>query len=127
MRSPDPPHGAESDRTHDLHAGSIYVDFPAICNHFGWAKGQYCGPVVTATCPNPEENCIWGHAKGCAMHQPMLNGKPFKFLEHKDELTRLGLTSVKAELKADAAANRKPPGKPKNVNGVLVYPKRHFA
>ena len=75
-----------------------------------------------------EGNCIFGHPKGCKAHTPdLVKGKPFKAIEHKEELVDLGLTVRRPELAADAKTGKKPPGQPKKVGSVLVYPARHFA
>ena len=75
-----------------------------------------------------EANCCFGHTAGCAAHKQLLaDGKPFVLQDHKEELNKAGLTSVKDELKADAKAKKKPPGKPTLKNGVPIYPVRRFA
>lgn len=81
-----------------------------------------------AFCKNAEDNCCFGHAHGSTVHsKPQYKGKPFEAQEHREELERLGFTSVRDELKAEAKANKKPPGQPKKVGVALVYPARHFA
>ena len=74
--------------------------------------------------PNAREgNCCYGHKSGCAAHKlPLVDGKPFRFLEHRPMLLQAGLTTKHPEL-----TEGKPKGAPKKVNGVLVYPPPHFA
>ena len=74
----------------------------------------------------PEGNCCYGHPAGSALHTPpKVNGKPFRAAEYRTALESAGLSVFKQEL-ADEAG-KKPPGSPKKINGVLVYPARHFA
>ena len=81
-----------------------------------------------AFCKDAESNCCFGHASGSAMHtKPQYKGKAFEAQEHREELEQMGLTSVQEALKAEAKANKKPPGQPKKVGVALVYPARHFA
>ena len=75
-----------------------------------------------------EANCCFNHAAGAHVHRtPKVKGKPFVLDDHREELNKLGLTRAHAELRADAKANKKPPGTPKTVNGAPIYPARHFA
>ena len=75
-----------------------------------------------------ECNCPWSHAAGCAKHKQPVDKKgiPFQIQDHQEELTKAGLTTVQAELKAEREADRKPPGNPTKVGSALVYPARHF-
>ena len=108
-------------------AGPYLVDFPAICKHLNWDKSKLCGPVVCSLSTPAEKDCPYGHEKGCAAHKPMLNGKPFKMQEHLAKFTELGFSKKHNALAKEKAENRKPPGQAKKVNGVLVWPARHFA
>ena len=79
---------------------------------------------------DPEENCPeeWNHARGCAEHKPPLaDGKPFKFADHLKELTKDGLTGRGEGLVKMIKERKKPPGTPKDVRGLKVYPAWHFA
>lgn len=111
-------------------AGNVYVDWIGICTHFGWNPKELCGPVIVAyDAATAESHCPGGHASGSkAFQRPMVKGKPFNIANHKDELQKLGLCGFQAELKAEREAGKPPPGNPKKVNGVNVYPaRRHFA
>ena len=105
--------------------GTVHINWPGICDKFGWDKTKYCGPKTMAMGSDPDRYCCYG----CPKHapQPMLNGKPFDAAEHRDELNALGLTGVKKELQEERKAKSKPPGVPKKVGAALVYPARHFA
>jgi hypothetical protein len=48
-------------------------------------------------------------------------------MDHTEELKSLGLTKRVDELAADAKAGKKPPGTPKQMGKLTVYPPRHFA
>jgi hypothetical protein len=107
-------------------AGSIWVDWPGVCKHLGMDP-ELSGPVIMGVGQNPEGNCPWGHPKGSPKHKrPMVKGKPFDLKDYKEELTKLGLTTFRPELKAEAEAGKNPPGTPKKVGSTLVYPARHF-
>ena len=72
--------------------------------------------------------CPFNHKPGSPQHREVTyKGKPFVATDHRAELTSLGLMVQKDELKADKAANRRPPGNPKPMGGGMVYPARHFA
>ena len=74
-----------------------------------------------------EVNCPGKHKKGCDCHLPqMVNGKPWRLADHKDELTAEGLTSKPPLLVKLTGAKKPPPGKPKMVGSTLVYPKPNF-
>ena len=45
----------------------------------------------------------------------------------QDELRQAGISSRPKELKEEFKAGKPPPGAPKTINGVKVYPARHFA
>ena len=109
-------------------ADKYMVDWPGICKHFGWRDHKaLCGPTIMSMSPNPENSCIWGHAKGCAAHQkPKVDGKPFRLQDHRQQLAQLGLTKVCVELQSQAQAGKKPSGNPKMVGSTPVYPTPHF-
>ena len=116
-------------RTRVLAAGAFGVDFPGICKKYGWDAKKLCGPCVCAMGNDPEAYCPeeWNHARGCAAHKPpAVNGKPFKFYDHLDELTKEGLTSRGEGLVKMRKEHKKPPGTPKDVRGLKVYPAWHF-
>ena len=101
-----------------------------MCKHYGWDAKKLCGPVVMAyDLGGKEGNCNnEKHSLGCAHHlQPFVGGKPFASIDHRDELAKLKLCWEPPELARDHKANKKPPGSAKLVDGVLVYPARHFA
>ena len=107
--------------------GTVYVDFPAVCKHFGWDPTKVCGPVVMSAGDNPEGNCPYDHPAGCALHHmPKVKGKPFKLADYKAKLQELGLTVVKPELQAMRKAGKKPSGSPRKVGNALIYPTPHF-
>ena len=119
-------------------AGNHFVDFPGVCKYFathggkGWDEKRLCGPKVMGASPDPQKNelnCCYNHPPGCERHRnhPTVNGKPFKLEEHKDALTKAGLAGFRQELQDDGAAGRPPPGVPKEINNVKIYPARHFA
>ena len=103
------------------------VDWPAICRKYGWNPKALCGPVIMATnSDKAEEYCVSGHSKGCQAHKaPMVNGKPFRLADHRDELLREKLTVAHPQLAEERG--KKPPGTPKKVGSMTVYPARHFA
>ena len=102
------------------------VDWPGICKLLGMDP-ELSGPVICGVGKDPAANCPWGHTKNGPKHQkPIVNGKPFHLNDHKERLTKLGLTTFRPELKAEAAAGKPPPGVPKKVGTTLVYPARHF-
>jgi hypothetical protein len=110
-----------------LSTGPFYVDFPGICQHFGWDKTKLCGPTIMAVGGWPEGNCCYDHPAGCALHNvPKVGGKPFKLTDHKAELQKLGLTVHRKELKEMCKAGGKPNGTPRKVGNTLVYPAPHF-
>ena len=113
-----------------MHAGVYGIDFPGICQKFGWDPKKLCGPCICAMTKLPEENCPeeWNHPRGCAAHKlPLVDGKPFRFIDHVDELTKLGLTMRGDGLVKMRKEGKKPPGTPKDVRGLKVYPAWHFA
>ena len=125
-------------RWHPVTAGNTFVDFPKICKHFaahggkGWDANTLCGPKVMGASPyqaKNEMNCCYGHPPGGQRHknQPTVNGKPFVLSEHKDALVKAGLSGFRQELKDEADAGKPPPGTPKDISGVKIYPARHFA
>jgi hypothetical protein len=104
--------------------GTVWVDWPGVCKHFGWDPKLYCGTVVMSSSTSPEKAC----GQGCAKHVwPKVDGKTFRLEDHRETLIRKGLTSVKKELQDDKRANKPPPGVPKKVGAALIYPARHFA
>lgn len=111
-----------------LATGTVYVRWKQICQKYGWSDAL-CGPCVMAFNENTMEgNCCYNHPKGCKLHIiPQTGGKKFVIREHQKELNDLKLTEVREELKAEKAGNKKPPGEPKKVNGVDIYPTRSFA
>ena len=91
-----------------------------------------CGPKVMAASSDPkkgEDNCCYRHVVGGALHrrQPTVDGRPFKLAEHRAALVEAGLTVFRPELQNEGNEGRPPPGIPKNIGGVLVYPAQHFA
>jgi hypothetical protein len=107
-------------------AGSVHVDWPGVCKRFNWDPAKVCGPTTMAAVDpaHREENCCYGHAAGCDKHkQPMAKGKLFVLVDHKAELVKAGLTTFHDELRS----GKKPPGTPKTVGDVVIYPARHFA
>ena len=109
-----------------LRAGNHWVNWPKICEYFGWDRTKLCGPVVCSfskAAEGREKNCPGGHTAHCK--QPQVKGKPFSMEAYKDELVELGLCGPRDELKA--LKGKPPPGQPKKVNGVNVYPAMHFA
>ena len=119
-------------------AGNHFVDFPGVCKYFathggkGWDEKRLCGPKVMGASSDPQKNelnCCYKHPPGCERHKnhPTVNGKPFKLEEHKDALSKAGLAGFRQELQDDGAAGRPPPGVPKEINNVKIYPARHFA
>lgn len=103
------------------------MDFPEICKLHGWDPEALCGPVVCAMCKNREDNCCFDHPKGCPKHrQPKVNGAPFSFADHKEDLAKRGLAVLKPELVKEGERGQKPPGPSKLINGVTTYPARHF-
>ena len=112
----------------DFSINTVYCRWPQVAAHLG-IDPNLCGPCTMAfNEKRREEPCPWGHAPGCAAHKiPMVKGKPFSMPEYQPELDRLKLTEVRDELKAEKAANKKPPGPPRKVNGTDVYPTRPFA
>ena len=110
--------------------GTVYVNWPGVCKHFGWDPAKLCGPVIMAMSDDDakrEANCCWGHPQGHASHKaPQVDGKPFRLTDHKAKLTEKGLTVVRDELKAAAKAGKPPSGQPTKVGATLVYPARHF-
>ena len=80
--------------------GRNFVKFPAICKHFGW-KNSLCGPTIMAwDLATKEAHCPCSlHKQGCPEHeQPLVKGKAFALADHRDELSKLGLTSTPEEL-----------------------------
>ena len=103
------------------------VDHPGVCKHFGLDHKKICGPYLMAM-GNREANCCFEHGPDSPLHWiPKVQGKPFHLTDHKAELEAKGLSVFRQELKDEGAAGKKPPGKPKDMNGVPVYPARHFA
>ena len=75
-----------------------------------------------------EKKCCLGHPVGSPLHKQMTyKGKPFFAKDHEKEFTQLGFTMKRDELAQEIASGAKPPGQPKKVGNVLVYPTRHFA
>ena len=114
-----------------LHAGSIHCLFPGICEHFGWGNpNKLCGPVILGmgdTLAVLEKRSPCKHKAGAPEHKPpSVNGKPFHIKDHLTSLESQGLTVNRAEWKATLKIGHKPKGKPKTVNGVIVYPAPHF-
>ena len=116
-------------------AGNHYVNFPRVCKHFTshggkrWDVKKLCGPKVMGGHEDPERNdsnCCYKHPAGCERHKnhPTVNGKPFKLSEHKAGLVKAGLAGFRQELQNDGIAGRPPPGVPKEINGVKIYPAR---
>lgn len=113
-----------------VYAGTYGVDFPGICKKYEWDATKLCGPCICGMGGDPEENCPeeWNHPRGCAAHKhPLINGKPFRMTEHAAELTKEGLAVQTDGLKKMRKERRKPPGAPKDLRGMKVYPAWHFA
>ena len=110
------------------HTGNFYVDWIGVCKHFGWSPKELCGPVIMAfNAAEAEAHCPGGYASGSkAFQRPQVKGKTFNLSNHKAELQKLGLCGFQADLKAEREAGKPPPGNPKKVNGVNLFPARHF-
>ena len=54
-------------------------------------------------------------------------GKALKVAGYRAELKEQGLITFQQVLKEEKEAGKEPPGKPKTVGGVKLYPPRHFA
>jgi hypothetical protein len=114
--------GAPLTNATQAHAGTIFVRWPDIGKKYGWDSEALCGPTVMAAgnTPNCDGQCGKSHKA------PLVGGKPFKLADHRETLVAEGLTKVQAKLQEEARARAKPPGQPKKIGNIMVYPARHF-
>ena len=93
----------------------------------GWEPAKLCGPTIMAVGNFAEGNCCYHHAKNSPLHDPpLVNGKPFALVDHKERFERLGLTSIKKELADMRREKGKPKGTPRKIGKALIYPVPHF-
>ena len=77
---------------------------------------------------NREANCPFDHPAGCIAHGVvMYEGEQLDVTKHVKLLRKEGLSEIRTELIQEKKRNSKPPGTPKLIHGVLIYPTRHFA
>ena len=111
-------------------AGGILVQWPPICKHFGWGDHtKLCGPYVMSADTARgarDERCRWHDHASPLHHVPKVKGKEFELRDHQQDLEKLGLTRRVPELAERLNKGQTPPGKPKRVGKVDVYPTPHF-
>ena len=106
------------------------MDWKKQCHIIGINPDEYCGPYVNAvgSVDFPAANCCYNHALKSPLHkQPLVKGKPFRLADYKEEFQKAKVSFRPKELKEEFKAGKPPPGNPKTINGVKVYPARHFA
>ena len=112
-----------------MNAGSVYCHWAKTAAHYGFDPKKVCGPVaLSLDFKGREQNCCFLHSAGHSSHEPLkYDGKPFVVKSRYKEMISLKLLEVRPELKKERDEKKNPPGTPKDVNGVMVYPERHFA
>ena len=110
-------------------SGTVYCRWNKTAAYLGVDPKKVCGPVaMSLDFASREKNCCMLHPLGYSGHAPLkLDGKPFVVKNRFKELVGLKLLEVRPELKKERDEKKDPPGPPKDVNGVKVYPDRHFA
>ena len=114
----------------NLPTGTMWINFPKQCALFKWNPDHVCGPYTNSVSPEiGMAMCCYGHKADDPRHgdPPLARGKPFHIADYRKEFEEKGIAVAQPSLKEEKAAGKPPPGTPKIVNGVKIYPARHFA